>query len=146
MGRQWKVGEPKGGGFGSSDHFETPATPEEWFCLPAVDKWRMGRQWPVGEPKGCVFGVSDHFETPVAPEEWFWLPGVNHGGWVDSSRLVGQKVASSGSVTILRHRFRRRSGSGCQRSTMVDGSTATKEERCLVPAVDMVDGSTMVGW
>ncbi len=73
MGQQWQVGEPKGGGFGSSDHFGTPATPEEWICLPAVGKWRVGRQWPVGEPERCVFG----------------------GGWVGNGRLVGQKVASS---------------------------------------------------
>ncbi len=37
MGRQWSVGEPKGGGFGSSDNFETPVTKEERFLAPAVD-------------------------------------------------------------------------------------------------------------
>ena len=33
MGQQWQVGEPKGGGFGSSDHLGTPVAPEEWFWL-----------------------------------------------------------------------------------------------------------------
>ncbi len=48
-----------------------------------------------------------------------------NGGWVDSGRLVGQKVASSVLVTILRHRLRPRSGSGCQQPRMVDGSTTS---------------------
>ncbi len=74
MGQQWHVGEPKGGGFGSSDHFGTPAAPEEWFCLPAVGKWRVGRQWPVGEPKGCVP------EGVCIPLGFVYL-GVGLGGW-----------------------------------------------------------------
>ena len=78
-----KASGPTGGVFGCcSDHFETPSTPEGWFCLSAVNKWWMGRQWSVGEPKGGVFGF----------------------------------------VAIFRHRLRQRSGSGCQGSTMVDGS------------------------
>ncbi len=68
-------------------------------------------------PTGGVFGCSDHFETPVAKEEWFWLPAAKNGGWVDSGRLVGQKVVSSDLVTILRHRLRQRGGSVCQQST-----------------------------
>ncbi len=48
-----------------------------------------------------------------------------NGGWVDSGRLVSQKVVSSVLVTILRHRLRPRSGSGCQQPRMVDGSTTS---------------------
>ena len=99
---------PKGGVFGLSDHFETPSTPEGWFCLSAVNKWWMGRQWAVGQ-RWCLW-VCGNFQTPAAPEEWFWLPGVNRGGWVGNGRSVSPKVASSGSVTILRHRLRRRNG------------------------------------
>ncbi len=80
------------------------------------DRWPAVRGKASG-PTGGVFGCSDHFETPVAKEEWFWLPAAKNGGWVDSGRLVGQKVVSSDLVTILRHRLRQRGGSVCQQST-----------------------------
>ncbi len=125
MGRQWSVGEPERWRLRFCDHFDTGF--EGGVVLVASGRqWLMGQQWQVGEPKGGGFGSSDRLGTPVAPEEWFWLSGVNRGGRVGNGRLASQKGGVFGSVAVLGHRLRRRSGSGCQRSTMVDGSAMAR--------------------
>ena len=72
------VGEPKGGGLGSSDHFGTPAAPEEWFWLSGVNRGGWVGNGRLVSQKGGVFG-SVTILTPVSKEEWFWLPAVDNG-------------------------------------------------------------------